>query len=47
VARTHTGVIDIARITFRPAALGYEAGVIGAALLGRASAKENADASDG
>jgi glucokinase len=36
-ARAHTGVIDIARVAFRPASLGYEAGVIGAALLGRAS----------
>jgi glucokinase len=35
VARSHTGVIDIARIAFRPASLGYEAGVIGAALVGR------------
>lgn len=38
VARAHTGVIDISRISFRPASLGYEAGVIGAALLGKASA---------
>jgi len=35
VARSHTGVVDIARIAFRPASLGYEAGVIGAALVGR------------
>src|SRR5215216_3426331 len=46
VARAHTGVIDIARITFRAASLGYEAGVIGAALLGRASAEGNADTGD-
>jgi glucokinase len=44
VARAHTGVIDIARISFRPARLGYEAGVIGAALLGRASAEGNVTA---
>src|SRR5215213_7224371 len=35
VARSHTGVIDITRVVFRPASLGYEAGVIGAALVGR------------
>ena len=35
VARSHTGVIDITRVAFRPASLGYEAGVIGAALVGR------------
>jgi glucokinase len=35
VARSHTGVIDISRVAFRPASLGYEAGVIGAALVGR------------
>ena len=34
-ARTHIGVTDIARIAFRPASLGYDAGVIGAALVGR------------
>jgi glucokinase len=34
-ARTHSGVTDIDRIAFRPAALGYDAGVIGAALWGR------------
>jgi glucokinase len=34
-ARDHTGVIDAARVAFRPASLGYEAGVIGAALVGR------------
>jgi len=47
VARAHTGVIDVARITFKPASLGYEAGVIGAALLGRATAAANAAAGDG
>jgi hypothetical protein len=34
-------VIDIARISFKPASLGYEAGVIGAALLGRATSVGN------
>jgi glucokinase len=34
-ARTHTGVVDITRVGFRSASLGYDAGVIGAALLGR------------
>ena len=34
-ARTHTGVVDITRVAFRPASLGYDSGVIGAALLGR------------
>jgi glucokinase len=38
VARAHTGVTDISRVSFKAASLGYEAGVIGAALLGRASA---------
>jgi glucokinase len=33
-ARTHTGVIDIDRVEIQPAALGYDAGVIGAALWG-------------
>jgi glucokinase len=37
-ARGHSGVTDIARIAFHPAALGYDAGVIGAALWGRAVA---------
>jgi glucokinase len=46
VARAHTGVIDVARIAFRPASLGYEAGVIGAALLGRANAEENGGSGD-
>lgn len=35
VARAHCGVTEIDRIVFRPAMLGYEAGVIGAALWGR------------
>ncbi|MBA3450188.1 MAG: ROK family protein [Chloroflexia bacterium] len=34
-ARTHTGVLDIDRVIFRTARLGYDAGVIGAALWGR------------
>ena len=34
-ARSHSGVTEIDRIRFRPAALGYDAGVIGAALWGR------------
>lgn len=34
-ARAHCHVTDIDRIVFKPAALGYEAGVIGAALWGR------------
>jgi glucokinase len=33
-ARSHTGVIDIDRVAIRSAALGYDAGVIGAALWG-------------
>ena len=33
-ARAHSNVTDIDRIIFRPAALGYEAGVVGAALYG-------------
>ena len=37
-ARFHSGVIDITRVAFRPASLGYDAGVIGAALLGREQA---------
>lgn len=41
-ARARTGVIDIDRVDFRPAALGYDAGVIGAALWGR----EHATAGD-
>lgn len=36
-ARRHSHVTDIARIAFKPAALGYEAGVIGAALWARTS----------
>jgi glucokinase len=35
VARAHSGVTEIDRIVFRPARLGYDAGVIGAALWGR------------
>jgi glucokinase len=42
VARAHSGVIDIARVEFRPASLGYEAGVIGAALIGRGRDKDDA-----
>jgi glucokinase len=34
-ARAHSHVTDIDRIAFRPAALGYDAGVVGAALWGR------------
>lgn len=34
-AREHSHVTEIERIAFRPAALGYEAGVVGAALWGR------------
>jgi glucokinase len=34
-ARAHTGVIDIDRVAIRPATLGYDAGVIGAAIWGR------------
>jgi glucokinase len=34
-ARAHSGVTEIERIAFRPAQLGYEAGVVGAALWGR------------
>jgi glucokinase len=37
-ARAHSGVAEIERIAFRPAALGYDAGVIGAALWGRENA---------
>lgn len=37
-ARSHSGVTEIDRIDFRPAALGYDAGVIGAALWGRMAA---------
>lgn len=38
-ARANSGVTDIDRIVFRPAALGYDAGVIGAALWGRITAQ--------
>jgi glucokinase len=34
-ARSHSGVTEIDRIAFKPAILGYDAGVIGAALWGR------------
>lgn len=34
-ARAHSGVTEIDRIAFKPALLGYDAGVIGAALWGR------------
>ncbi len=37
-ARSHSGVTEIDRIAFRPATLGYDAGVIGAALWGRLQA---------
>jgi glucokinase len=40
-ARAHSGVTEIDRIDFRPAALGYDAGVIGAALWGRAAATDS------
>ncbi len=43
VARAHTGVLDIDRVVFRPARLGYDAGVIGAALWGRDHAKNAAE----
>ncbi|MGI8476646.1 MAG: ROK family protein [Thermomicrobiales bacterium] len=37
-ARAHCHVTEIDRVAFRPAALGYDAGVIGAALWGRKAA---------
>ena len=37
-ARSHSGVTEIDRIRFGPASLGYDAGVIGAALWGRVQA---------
>ena len=43
-ARAHSGVTEIDRIAFRPAALGYDAGVIGAALWGRVTAGAGNDA---
>src|SRR5215212_8654131 len=46
VARAHTGVIDVARIAFRPASFGHEAGVLGAAVLGRARAEGNGGTGD-
>lgn len=42
VARAHSGVTDIDRIAFRPATLGYDAGVIGAALWGQEIARSAA-----
>lgn len=42
-ARAHTGVIHIERVVIRPAALGYDAGVIGAALWGREWAEAGGD----
>jgi glucokinase len=44
-ARAHSHVTDIDRIDFRPAALGYDAGVIGAALWGRETASGLSEAS--
>lgn len=41
-ARAHCHVTDVSRIVFKPAALGYEAGVTGAALWGKMSAEESA-----
>jgi len=38
MARSHSGVTEIDRIACRPAELGYDAGVIGAALWGRETA---------
>ena len=38
-ARAHAKVTEIDRVVFRPASLGYDAGVIGAALWGREAAK--------
>ena len=34
-ARAHAHLTDLSRVEFRPAAMGYEAGVVGAALWGR------------
>ena len=42
VARSHNTVTDMSRVTFVPAALGYDAGVIGAALWGRKIARGEA-----
>ncbi len=39
-ARTHATVTEIDRVVFRPASLGYDAGVIGAGLWGRETARE-------
>jgi glucokinase len=41
-ARAHSGVTKIDRIAFKPAVLGYDAGVIGAALWGREVAEARA-----
>lgn len=38
-ARSHATVTEIDRVVFRPASLGYDAGVIGAALWGREAAR--------
>ena len=45
-ARSHSHVTEIDRIAFRPAALGYEAGVVGAALWGRGDSPEAGSARD-
>ena len=45
-ARAHSHVTDIDRIAFKPAALGYDAGVIGAALWGREQLAAVGPASD-
>jgi glucokinase len=39
-ARAHATVTEIDRVVFRPASLGYDAGVIGAALWGREAANK-------
>ena len=44
MARGHSGVTEIERIDFRPAVLGYDAGVVGAALWGRATATSRSTA---
>jgi glucokinase len=41
-ARSHCHVTDVSRIVFKPAALGYEAGVVGAALWGKMAAADAA-----
>ncbi|MBA2597801.1 MAG: ROK family protein [Chloroflexia bacterium] len=40
-AKSHTGILDVNRVDFRDARLGYDAGVIGAALWGRDYAMEH------